>query len=130
MDDQHQLPTERGDPEIMPKGFNPNCPTCMGWGGGLWDRPENTREIIHHDDGTHTLIRLDGIEIILGPGPTPTPEPGLVPVEQALPPLLAPLDWTIDDDDVLEEDREEDQEYWENSKVRRLMEGGDAQDKT
>ena len=110
----------------MPMGFDSNCSTCMSWVGDPWARPENTREIIHHDDGTHTLIKLDGTEIILGPGPTltpePEPEPGLVPVEQALPPLLEPLDWTIDDDDdTLEGGRQ----YWENSKVRRLMGGDD-----
>ena len=45
-------------------------------------------------------------------------------------PLLY-VDWSMED--IVEEDTdimEEDQLYWQNSKVRRLMEGGDGQDET
>ena len=73
---------------------------------------------------------MDDHEIIPGATPTPEQQQGQVPVA---PPLLQPLDWTIEDGDEDEDEDdvlEEDQEYWENSKVRRLMEGGDGQDET
>ena len=67
---------------------------------------------------------MDDHEIIPGATPTPEQQQGQVPVA---PQLLQPLDWTIEDGDD-DDTREEDRAYWENSKVRRLMEGGDGQD--
>ena len=39
--------------------FDPNCATCVDVVGS------HLREIIHHEDGRHTLIRVEGSELTI-----------------------------------------------------------------
>ena len=39
--------------------FDPNCETCVNVGGS------HLREVIHHEDGRHTLISVDGSELTI-----------------------------------------------------------------
>ena len=54
----------RQEEPTLPTGFDPDCKDCMERFGSPSSRPHNIKEIIHHEDGRHTLVAEDG----MGPG--------------------------------------------------------------
>ena len=92
---------------VMPRGFDFDCPTCKELIRDIWAQPENIKEVLHCEDGTHVFVDWDGREVIVDPVSEPTPS-GIVPVRDRGPVILEPLVMELTDLD--DEEDEEDEE--------------------
>ena len=90
---------------VMPRGFDFDCPTCKELIRDIWAQPENIKEVVHCEDGTHVFVTWDGRELTLDPTPAPN-RSGIVPAGGGGPVILDPLVMELTDLDD-EEDEED-----------------------